>query len=279
MAIDNTRRFAKAETSGKSNAKSSGTKSNGTTTTKTKKNTYTVQALDEPTKIDNSMTVEAMDEPTKDNSMTVEAKDEPVSSTYDNNTANSYADASQYVGEVTKNNYGYTNTDQYATAYAKVQSAIDSLHNIDTTRLDEVANQIRGRKAFSYDASKDQLFQNAMASAMKSGQLAMSNTMGQAAALTGGYGSSYATQASASAYADVINNTLNQLPEYYKLNLEAYNQQTQDLYNLYGLEKDLVDSQKSDILVIHMLDIVLAEVAYLLPASVIIFLIFFLFRC
>lgn len=143
---------------------------------------------------------------------------------------------------------GYTDTTEYQEAYAKVQSALDSLKNIDTSRLDDITNQIRNRGSFSYDASKDQLFQNAMATAMKSGQIAMADTMGQASALTGGYGSSYATQASASAYANVINNTLEQLPEYYRLNLDAYNQQGEELRAMYSMEKDLVDTQKNDIL-------------------------------
>ena len=149
-----------------------------------------------------------------------------------------------------KNNQvtGYLDTTEAQTAMANIQNSLDALHNIDKSNMNAIYDKIRNRDPFSYDASKDQLFQNAMANGMKSGQLAMADTMGQAAALTGGYGSSYATQAGAGAYANVINNVMNQLPEYYKLNLEAYNNETDNLYRQLDMERNLVNDEKNDIL-------------------------------
>lgn len=102
-------------------------------------------------------------------------------------------------------------------------------------KVDALMSKIEGREKFSYDFNKDPLFQNALASAMSSGQTAMQDTMGQAAALTGGYGSSYATSAANQAYNDFVKGAYEQLPEYYQLARDAYNQEGQELYNQLGM--------------------------------------------
>lgn len=102
-------------------------------------------------------------------------------------------------------------------------------------KVDELMNTISNRDKFSYDFNTDPLFQNALASAMKSGATAMQDTIGQASALTGGYGSSYATSAANQAYNSYIQDAYAQLPEYYGLALNAYNQEGQELYNQLGM--------------------------------------------
>ena len=66
---------------------------------------------------------------------------------------------------------------------------------------------------------------------MASGKTAMQDTMGQAAALTGGYGSTYATAAANQQYNAFIEDAYNNLPEYYQLALDAYRMQGEDMYN------------------------------------------------
>jgi hypothetical protein len=55
--------------------------------------------------------------------------------------------------------------------------------------LNNLLNEFMNREDFEYDVDKDQMFQQTLASAMGSGKTAMQDTMEQAAALTGGYGS------------------------------------------------------------------------------------------
>ncbi len=99
-----------------------------------------------------------------------------------------------------------------------------------TSQIEELMNQIKNREEFSYDIDSDVLFQQALASAMGSGRTAMQDTIGQASALTGGYGSTYATTAGNQAYNAFIEDAYNNLPEYYQMALEAYELEGQEMY-------------------------------------------------
>ena len=57
---------------------------------------------------------------------------------------------------------------------------------------DEALEQYLNREAFQYDLNADALYQQYQNRYQELGRNAMKDTMGQAAALTGGYGSSYA---------------------------------------------------------------------------------------
>ena len=60
-----------------------------------------------------------------------------------------------------------------------------------TDQIKDLMGKIQNRDPFEYDADSDMLFQQYLASSMASGKTAMQDTMGQAAALTGGYGSTF----------------------------------------------------------------------------------------
>lgn len=118
-----------------------------------------------------------------------------------------------------------------ADAYLKGQ--LSKIQGGKTSYSDQITNlmsQISGREKFSYDVDNDPLFQQALASAMNSGKSAMQDTIGQASALTGGYGSSYATSAGNQAYNAFIEDAYNNLPEYYQMALDAYNSEGEELY-------------------------------------------------
>lgn len=59
-------------------------------------------------------------------------------------------------------------------------------------QLADLYNQITQRKPFEYKSEDDMLYQQYVDRYTKGGKLAMEDTMGQAAALTGGHGNSYA---------------------------------------------------------------------------------------
>ena len=63
------------------------------------------------------------------------------------------------------------------------------------TGMNDLMGQIQNRPKFQYDVNADALYQQVAQNYMQQGQQAMMDTMGQAAALTGGYGNSYAQTA------------------------------------------------------------------------------------
>ena len=104
--------------------------------------------------------------------------------------------------------------------------------------LDSILNQYLNREKFSYDFNSDALYQQYRDKYIKQGKLAMADTMGQAAAMTGGYGNSYAASAGNQAYQASLENLNDIVPELYAMALDRYNQQGQDLANQYSMLSD-----------------------------------------
>jgi hypothetical protein len=73
---------------------------------------------------------------------------------------------------------------------------------------------------------------------MLQGQQAMMDTMGQAQAMTGGYRNSYAQTVGQQTYQGYLQQLNDRVPELYQLALDQHNQETQNLYNQYGLFAD-----------------------------------------
>ncbi|MBR5442604.1 MAG: peptidoglycan-binding protein [Clostridia bacterium] len=70
--------------------------------------------------------------------------------------------------------------------------------------IDRLVEDILSREDFRYDMQSDPLYQQYRQMYMENGQKAMRDTVGQAAALTGGYANSYAVTAGNQAYADYL---------------------------------------------------------------------------
>ena len=80
--------------------------------------------------------------------------------------------------------------------------------------LERLYAAITGRPAFSYDPASDPVYNSYAQSYQRRGRLAMRDTMGQAAALTGGYGSSYAQSVGQQQYDSYLQSLGEALPEY-----------------------------------------------------------------
>lgn len=106
------------------------------------------------------------------------------------------------------------------------------------TEIDDVLNRILNREEFSYDVNGDALWQQIKDQYMASGQKAMMDTMGQAAALTGGYGNSWAQSAGQQAYQGQMQQATDMIPELYQLALDRYNAEGDDLMQEYSLYAD-----------------------------------------
>lgn len=105
-------------------------------------------------------------------------------------------------------------------------------------QLNDLYNRIMNREPFTYDMNGDALYQQYKSQYQTLGRQAMKDTMGQAAGLTGGYGSTYSQSVGQQAYNAYLQQLNNIVPDLYDRAYNRYNQQTQDLYNMYGLERD-----------------------------------------
>ena len=131
-------------------------------------------------------------------------------------------------------NTTFTAPSAYDEAMSLTMSKLEQITSGRTSYTDQIKalmEQIQNREDFSYDVSQDTLFQQSLASAMASGKTAMQDTIGQASALTGGYGSTYATSAGNNAYNAYIQDAYANLPEYYQMALEAYQMEGQEMYD------------------------------------------------
>lgn len=119
-------------------------------------------------------------------------------------------------------------------------------------QLNDIINQINNREKFSYDLNGDALYQQYKNQFAQQGKMASMDVMGQAAAMTGGYGNSYAQSVGQQAYQGYLQQLNDKIPELYQLALSKYNMEGQELmdkHNLltndrnyqYGLHRDKVN--------------------------------------
>ena len=80
-------------------------------------------------------------------------------------------------------------------------------------KIEEIYNQIMARPKFEYDFNVDPLYQQYKDQYIAQGNRAMQDAMASAAALTGGYGNSYATMAGQQAYQQHLAGLNNVIPE------------------------------------------------------------------
>ena len=134
----------------------------------------------------------------------------------------------------------------YQQALAALQQAQQSMPSYQASydqQLQNVYDQIVNRKPFQYNVNEDALYQQYRDQYAQMGQMAMMNTMGQAAGLTGGYGNSYAQAAGQQAYQGYLQQLNEVVPELYGMARQAYDQEGQDLMNQYAMLGDMADTE------------------------------------
>lgn len=109
------------------------------------------------------------------------------------------------------------------------------------SQLDALYDRIMNREDFSYDLNGDMLYQLYRDQYARQGKQAMQDTMGQAAALSGGYGSSYASTAGNQAYQAYLQQLNAMVPELYQQALARYNAEGDQLMEQYGMTAELED--------------------------------------
>ena len=113
------------------------------------------------------------------------------------------------------------------------QNAEKELTNpLDTykTRLEAIAAE---SAPFSYELEKDPLYRQYRDKYTRQGSLAMLDTMGQAASLTGGYGNSYGTALGQQNYQSYLQKLSDAMPELYNAALKRHSAQQEDIAQRY----------------------------------------------
>ena len=101
--------------------------------------------------------------------------------------------------------------------------------------LDSILQQIQGPKDFHYDFNGDELFKYYADLYTQKGRQASMDAMGQAAALTGGYGNSYAQQVGNQAYDQYLLSLYDKGLEFRDRAYQQHQDQIADMYNEYNV--------------------------------------------
>lgn len=109
-------------------------------------------------------------------------------------------------------------------------------------QLESLYNQVMNRDPFTFDLNGDILYNQYKDQYTQQGKQAMMDTMGQAAAMTGGYGNSYAQTAGQQAYQSYLTQLNNIVPELYQQAYNRYTQEGTDLQNQLSLTQGLEDN-------------------------------------
>lgn len=134
---------------------------------------------------------------------------------------------------------GYTPSDEVtaAQAYRDSVAALEpgAYQSRFEERLQALYDRIAGREAFDYEPEEDEAYQRYARLYAARGAAAMEDTLGKAAALTGGYGSSYAQSAGQQAYNGYLQELAALVPELRQAALAEYTQEGKALTDRYGL--------------------------------------------
>ena len=144
------------------------------------------------------------------------------------------------------NVFGSTVDPELQAQYQNAMAALEQMKGQAPTygsqydaQIQSLYQQIIGRGPFKYDSKTDPLYQQYVQDYTQQGKMAMRDTMGQAAALTGGYGSSYAQSVGQQQYDQYLQRMADILPETYGMALNAYNAQGDQLNQQLATTTDL----------------------------------------
>lgn len=137
-----------------------------------------------------------------------------------------------------------TNTLPGALAQASGQNP-NTYDNKYAQMAEPLLNQYLSREEFKYDMNADPLYQQYKNQYTNLGNMAMQDTMGQASALTGGFGNSYAQTVGHQAYNQYLGQLNDKIPELYQIALDRYDREGNNLLNKYNILADR-DAQMYD---------------------------------
>lgn len=134
-------------------------------------------------------------------------------------------------------NAGYK---QASESYQKaLQEGAPQYNSTYDAEMKAIYDKIMTRDPFSYNLANDPMYSQYRDQYTQQGQMAMMDTMGQAAALTGGYGSTYGQAVGQQQYNAYLQQMNQIIPELYDRAYGRYQQEGQDLLDQYALTGDL----------------------------------------
>lgn len=116
--------------------------------------------------------------------------------------------------------------------------APDAYKSKYTQQINDTMNAIANKGEFTYDLYNDALYKQYKDQYINLGKLAMTDTMGQASALTGGYGNSYAQSVGNQAYQQYLTQLNDVVPQLYGMAMDKYNMDMDNLYKKYNMFND-----------------------------------------
>jgi hypothetical protein len=123
--------------------------------------------------------------------------------------------------------------------YATIQNNLNTPYdNRYEEQLADLYNQITQRKPFSYSTEDDMLYKMYEEKYTQQGKQAMRDSMGQAAALTGGYGSSYGQAVGQQQYDAHLAQLNDILPTLYQMAYSRYQDEGNKLEKEYAMLSD-----------------------------------------
>lgn len=128
-------------------------------------------------------------------------------------------------------------TNNFYNQLQKLQNSnkLSGTFNYDNQKgYNQALSNLANQKRFSYDLSKDTLYNQMKDQYQVMGQQAMADTIGQASAMTGGYGNSYATTAGSQAYQGYMQQLNNNIADLYNLALNTHTAETNRLQNVFN---------------------------------------------
>lgn len=139
----------------------------------------------------------------------------------------------------------YDQNKAYQDAAAKIGygQAAPTYQGTYENQLNDLYDRIANREKFSYDVNADPLYDLYKDKYIQGGKLAMKDTLGQASALTGGYGNSYGQQVGQQAYDAYLQNLSAVIPELYGMAYDKWKDEGDDLKDLYGMVGDRRDTE------------------------------------
>lgn len=200
-----------------------------------------------------SGTAAAVKEYQKDKGLQVDgiAGDETLGSLYETQAPQQPAQETQTPEAETAapaQNYQY-NADEdpvYTAARQKVEELEGQQPVIRGTydqQVEQLYQDILDQKGFRYDLNEDPLWSQYKDQYTTQGKLAMMDTMGQAAALTGGYSNSYAQGAGQQAYQGYLQRLNDRIPELQQLALQRYQLEQDAKERKWSAAKSMQDEE------------------------------------
>lgn len=138
------------------------------------------------------------------------------------------------------------NKEAYSAATALAKSGARAQPRYAGTYDQQIADlydRIQNREKFNFDLNGNALYKSYKDQAIRGGKLAMRDTMGKAAALTGGYGSSYGQAVGQQAYDAQLQKLNEVVPELYQQEYQKYRDEGSDLQQQYAMAGQLASEE------------------------------------